>query len=187
MYPPVDFAVRNLNVLGPLLGRIHHKVEEIVRKKTEDLLLTVGGDHSIGSATVSGVMKVHKDLRVVWVDAHPDCTNSHVRNPTKMHSENYHGMPLSHVTGMTSIPDLPYWNWLTKNPLLDPKNVVLIAIRDIDTDEYKTLVQHGVKCFTMDHIDKYGIGDVMNQTIKYLDPNNKYPFHLSFDVDGIDP
>ena len=26
LYPPVDFAVRNLNVLGPLLGRIHHKV-----------------------------------------------------------------------------------------------------------------------------------------------------------------
>ena len=71
---------------------------------------------------------------------------------------------------MTSIPSLPYWNWLTDFPLLNPKNIVLIAIRDIDTDEYQTLKDHGVKCFTMDHIDKYGIGDVMNQTIKYLDP-----------------
>lgn len=43
-------------------------------------------------------------------------------------------MPLSHVTGMTSIPKLPYWEWLTNYPLLDPKNVVIIAIRDIDKD-----------------------------------------------------
>ena len=117
-------------------------------------------------------MKTYSDLRVVWIDAHPDCTNSHIRNPTKIHSENYHGMPLSHVTGMTSIPPLPYWSWLTDYPLLNPKNVVLIAIRDIDPDEFITLRKHGVKCFTMDHVDKYGIGEVMTQTIKYLDPNN---------------
>jgi arginase len=39
----------------------------------------------------------------------------------------------------------------------------------------------------MDHIDKYGIGGVMSQTIDYLDPKNQHPFHLSIDVDGIDP
>lgn len=39
----------------------------------------------------------------------------------------------------------------------------------------------------MDHVDKYGIGEVMRQSIEYLDPQNQHPFHLSFDVDGIDP
>ena len=151
------------------------------------MLLTVGGDHSIGSATISGVKKFHKDLKVVWVDAHPDCTNYKIRTPNIMSNENYHGMPLSHVTNMTDIPNLPYWSWLSSTPPLDPKNVVLIAIRDIDYDEYHTLKKHGVKCFTMDHIDKYGIGEVMTQTINYLDPHNQSPFHLSFDVDGIDP
>ena len=29
MYPPVDYAVRNLNILGPLLGRLHDKVATI--------------------------------------------------------------------------------------------------------------------------------------------------------------
>jgi arginase len=57
-----------------------------VGKKSEDMLVTVGGDHSIGAATVTGVKKVYSDLKVVWVDAHPDCTNSHVRNPTKFHN-----------------------------------------------------------------------------------------------------
>lgn len=96
-------------------------------------------------------------------------------------------MPLSHITGATSIPKLPYWSWLTDYPLLDPKNVVLIGIRDIDKDEYHSLKKYGVKCFTMDHVDKYGIGEVMSQTINYLDPDGKHPFHLSFDVDGMDP
>ena len=187
LHPPVEFSVRNLNVLGPLLGKLHHQVANIVQKQSEDMLLTIGGDHSIGAATVTGAKRVHPDLRVVWVDAHPDCTNSQLRNPTKMHYENYHGMPLSHITGMAQIPKLPYWSWLTELPQLDPKNVVLIAIRDIDKDEYHTLKHFGVKCFTMDHIDKYGIGDVMTQTINYLDPKNQHPFHLSFDVDGIDP
>ena len=79
-------------------------------------------------------------------------------------------MPLSHLLGMTSIPALPYWSWLTELPLLDPKNVVQIAIRDIDKDEYISLKKYGIKCYTMDHIDKYGIGEVMTQTINYLDP-----------------
>lgn len=65
--------------------------------------------------------------------------------------------------------------------------MVLIAIRDIDDDEYESLSKYGIKCFTMDHIDKYGIGEVMTQTVNYLDPNGSCPFHLSFDVDGIDP
>lgn len=96
-------------------------------------------------------------------------------------------MPLSHITGATSIPDLHYWHWLTKNPKLDPRNVVLIGIRDIDTDEFKSLKKLGVRCYSMDHIQKFGIGEVMSQTIDYLDPNDKHPFHISFDVDATDP
>jgi len=40
----------------------------------------------MAAATISGVKRHHKDLRVIWVDAHPDFTNSHMRNPTKMHN-----------------------------------------------------------------------------------------------------
>lgn len=39
----------------------------------------------------------------------------------------------------------------------------------------------------MDHIDKYGIGNVMTMAMDYLDPKGDSPFHISFDVDGIDP
>ncbi len=39
----------------------------------------------------------------------------------------------------------------------------------------------------MDHIDWFGIGEVMSQAIEYLDPNGDSPFHISFDIDAIDP
>lgn len=60
-----------------------------------------------------------------------------------MHNENYHGMPLSHVSGMTYIPDLPYWSWLSSLPFLNPKNIVLIGIRDLHEDEYVTMAKYG--------------------------------------------
>ena len=133
-------------------------------------MLTVGGDHSIGTATISAALRVNPDLRVIWVDAHPDAIDYRLRTPTVPQSDNYHGMPLSHVTGMATLPDFPSWRWLSERPYLDPKNVVLIAIRDIDPDEYITLKKHSVKCFTMDHVDKFGIGEVMRQSLDYLDP-----------------
>lgn len=147
----------------------------------------MGGDHSVGTATISAAHRLHKDLKLIWVDAHPDCIDYRQRTPDIPFSDNYHGMPLSHLTGMTILPHFPSWQWLTNYPFLDPKNVVLIAIRDIDTDEYVSLEKHKVKCFTMDHVDKLGIGEVMRQSVEYLDPHNQHPFHLSFDVDAIDP
>lgn len=131
----------------------------------------MGGDHSIGSATISASHRFHPNLRLIWVDAHPDAIDYRLRQNTPL-SDNYHGMPLSHVTGMATFPPFAEWSWLTAFPYLSPKNVVLIAIRDIDDDEYITLAKHGVRCYTMDHVDKFGIGEVMRQSIEYLDPKN---------------
>lgn len=39
----------------------------------------------------------------------------------------------------------------------------------------------------MDHVTQLGIGEVLNQTISYLDPVGNKPFHISFDIDAIDP
>ena len=39
----------------------------------------------------------------------------------------------------------------------------------------------------MDQVVQHGIGNIMSKTIEYLDPDNKHPFHISYDVDGVDP
>ncbi len=91
----------------------------------------MGGDHSIGSATISALLSKYSDLKVVWVDAHadfviPERKKQFVTN----YSQNYHGMPLSHVSGCAK--NLPHFEWLQH--LLPLKNIVLIGIRDIDPD-----------------------------------------------------
>lgn len=39
----------------------------------------------------------------------------------------------------------------------------------------------------MDHVVDLGIGEVVSQAIDYLDPKGDRPFHISFDIDAIDP
>lgn len=58
-------------------------------------MLTVGGDHSVATGSIHGLLTKYKDLKVVWVDAHPDFINSGISE-----YEGYHGMPLSHLVGI---------------------------------------------------------------------------------------
>lgn len=76
------------------------KVESIAKNDENDFLLTVGGDHSIGSATISGMLTHHPNLKMIWVDAHADMVDpSHAIR--KIY--NYHGMPLAHVAGFFNL------------------------------------------------------------------------------------
>jgi arginase len=65
------------------------------------LVLTVGGDHSIGSATVHGSMSRNPNLKVIWVDAHPDFCNPDAKD---FFYQNYHGASLSHIAGAYKLP-----------------------------------------------------------------------------------
>ena len=39
----------------------------------------------------------------------------------------------------------------------------------------------------MHHVDKYGIGKVMEMALEHVNPKRDRPTHLSFDVDALDP
>jgi arginase len=112
--------------------------------------LTVGGDHSIASGTIHGLLDKYSDLKVIWVDAHGDIIDA-----GKSEYQGYHGMPLSHLIGVND-NKIPGFDWFTRR--LNPRNVVHIGMRDIDNDEWDTLSKFKIKCFTPDHIDMLGIG-----------------------------
>lgn len=40
------------------------------------MFLTVGGDHSIATGTIHGLLGKYPDLKVIWVDAHCDLIDS---------------------------------------------------------------------------------------------------------------
>ena len=144
--------------------------------------LVLGGDHSLAIGSIAGVTKFYgeqkKKIGVIWLDAHGD-----INTPDTSSSGNIHGMPLAHALGighkdLLSIGD--------KIPMVDASRTVLIGIRDLDPGERNTIRELGIRAFTMRDIDEMGMRGVIQEAIK-LATNGTAGFHLSFDVDYMDP
>ncbi|MDQ2776242.1 MAG: arginase [Acidobacteriota bacterium] len=144
--------------------------------------LVLGGDHSVGVGTVSGVSHSYRErgekIGLIWVDAHAD-----MNTPESSPSGNVHGMPLACCLGRgpRELRDL-----LGYSPKVDGRNVVLIGIRDVDENERHAVRESGVTAFTMRDIDELGLRHVMEQAIAIAN-NGTAGFHLSFDMDAVDP
>lgn len=148
--------------------------------------LTLGGDHSVGIGTVAGALRARPDASVVWVDAHAD-----LNTPESSASKNLHGMALAfHVRGMLERrAEVPGFEWLADDqPTLHESRLVFIGLRDLDPFEQHWLRRSGARVFTMNDIDRHGIGKVMEMTMEHLDRVNRGgPVHLSVDIDSVDP
>ena len=71
--------------------------------------LTLGGDHSLAIGSIHGHAQAHKNIGVIWIDAHAD-----INPPLKSDSGNIHGMPLAFLVSelKDEIPkDLPEFGW----------------------------------------------------------------------------
>jgi len=144
--------------------------------------LVLGGDHSLAIGSIAGVTKYYSEKKqkvgIIWLDAHGD-----INTPETSHSGNIHGMPLAHSLGighkdLLSVAD--------KNPMVDPSRTVLIGIRDLDQGEQNTIREMGVRAFTMRDVDEMGMRNVIQEAIR-IATNGTAGFHLSFDVDSMDP
>jgi len=148
-------------------------------------VLTIGGDHSIASGSITAILQRRPEAAVVWVDAHGDCNT-----PDSSPSGNYHGMPLAHLMGWFG-KRVAGFEWcddhLAKQGALPEDRVALIALRDVDPEERELLRKSGVHVFTMTDVDRLGIGAVMEMALERVDPKKRRPLHLSFDIDSCDP
>ena len=155
------------------------KVEKIMQAGGFPIIL--GGDHSVALGTIAGISsyarKSRKRAGVLWVDAHGDL-NTDATTP----SGNIHGMPLAASLGLGAIE-------LTSiggdHPKIDPKNVVLIATRELDEGERMLIKQHRITVYTMEEIDKYGMSVIISKALRKL--KGVELLHVSFDLDAVDP
>lgn len=153
--------------------------------KAGELPVTLGGDHSLGTGSMIGVNRVYPDAATIWVDAHADI-NTAATTP----SGNLHGCPVAFALGLDGSYVEPFKSWLPNPPIASPNRLVYIGLRDVDEGERKILKQHNIKVFSMHHVDKYGIGKVVEMALDYVNHNTSRrdrPIHLSFDVDALDP
>lgn len=169
--------LKNGSIIGQSCGLVYQKVLEASSRG--DFALTIGGDHSIASATIGALVKTYPQLAVVWVDAHGDANT-----PDTSPSLHYHGMPAAHLMGWFKKP-VPGFEWLES--VLAEGRLAYIGLRDIDPEEGSMLRSSGAHIYTMAHVDRLGIAQVVAMALQRIDPQNNRPLHLTFDIDAIDP
>ncbi len=72
-------------------------------------------------------------------------------------------------------------------PKVDPRNVALVGVRDVDMLERPQVRESGVRAFTMRDIDERGLRAVMAEAHRASRCDGTAGFHLSLDMDFVDP
>ncbi len=142
--------------------------------------LVLGGDHSIAIGSLAATCTFYKKQRIglLWVDTHAD-----INTPQSSHTGNIHGMPISVLLGkgyaeLTQLFD--------KQTTIQPENIVLLGLRDIDPEEKGILKKSGITYYTMRDIDEKGIRKIVKEICKHQFKDID-GLHLSFDLDVMNP
>jgi len=166
---------KNLSEVNDFTKKIFEQELKILENNSFPLL--IGGDHSavIGSALAS--QKYHKNIGIIWIDAHGDYNTFETT-----HTGNLHGLPLAAITGY-KCDELT--NFITDNHI-NPKNAVIVGARSIDPWEICNLRDAGVTILTTKDIHEKGVKIIMDEAFK-IALNNTFGVHISYDIDVIDP
>jgi arginase len=171
---------RFLDSIANCCRRLRMRIERLLEDGAFPLV--VGGDHSIACGTVGGISSFYhrrkKKIGLIWFDAHAD-----MNTPETSPTGNVHGMPLAACMGYG--PD-ELTRLGERYPMVDPAHAVLIGIRDVDPDERELVRRSGIHVFSMRELDILGMDGVMKEAIGIV-THGTAGFHLSFDMDGLDP
>jgi arginase len=144
--------------------------------------LVLGGDHSLAVGSFSGISnyfhKQSKRVGYMWLDAHGD-----MNTPESSPSGNIHGMPLAAIIGHGA-PELV--ELLGYKPKVEPRNVCLVGVRDLDAKERRLIKDSGVHVFTMRDIDERGMREVMSDALRFVTDDTDGTA-VSLDMDFVDP
>jgi arginase len=161
---PEDIEARFKPQILDVCTRLAERVVTIL--EDGDFPLILGGDHSIAMGTFAGTASHYRNrgeqVGLIWFDAHGD-----MNIPGVSPSGNIHGMPLAHLLGKG---DEDLRNIQGFSPKVNPENVALIGIRDIDAGERKIINDSGIHAFTMREIDEHGMAAVAQRALEIVDP-----------------
>jgi len=178
--PAGTTTARYLPQIAHTCARLADIVEHAADRGRTPIVL--GGDHSCAVGTVAGMTRhfrgQSRKLGLIWIDAHAD-----MNTPESSPSGNVHGMPLACIIGLgpaelTGLAGPP--------PMVDPGNVAIVGLRSVDDIERLNVRGAGVHPFTMRDIDERGLRNVMQEAI-HCASSGTAGFHLSLDMDAVDP
>ncbi len=193
LYEPVEspYAKRIKGILT-----MYERVSATVSNTLKSGLfpLVIAGDHSTAGGTIAGIKmaKPKNRLGVVWIDAHAD-----MHTPYTTPSGNMHGMPLAAALGIDNIenqvhnPDaktVELWNKIKGiakvNPMIQPEDIVFIALRDFEKEEEYLIKRHNIKVIPVQEVRRKGVANTVRQALMHL--NQCDDIYVSFDVDSLD-
>jgi arginase len=172
----------------PQIAHTCARLADLVEKAADanKVPLVLGGDHSVAIGTVAGMSRhfrrLDHKLGLIWIDAHAD-----MNTPESSPSGNVHGMPLACCTGLgpSELTHIAGYS-----PAVEPGSVVLLGLRSVDEMERLNVRGTGVHAFTMRDIDERGMRAVIKEAIHFASLGTHGAgggFHLSFDMDAVDP
>lgn len=177
------YGVKNAKYLEEISDTCKGLAEIVRKTMDEDLLpLVLGGDHSIAVGTTAGAAahyyKESKRIGLIWLDAHGD-----MNTPESSPSGNVHGMPLASIMGygpseLTELGGI--------KPMIEPRSVALVGVRDLDAKERRLVKDSGVHVFTMRDIDERGMREVMSEALRFTNDDTA-GVAVSLDLDFVDP
>ena len=162
--------------------------------KANGFPLVLAGDHSTAGGTIAGIKAAYPKSRlgVIWSDAHAD-----IHSPFTTPTGNMHGMPIAtalaedNINNKMNKPDketIDLWNKLKKvggiSPKIGYRDLVYIAVRDVEPEESYLLKKHKVKAFTSAEVKRNGVEKIARDALAHL--NNCTHIYVSFDVDSMD-
>lgn len=162
----------------PSIGEACRSAYEAARLAVEndETPLFIGGDHSLAIGSIGGVTHT-APIGLIWVDAHAD-----FNTPDTTISGNVHGMTMSALMG-EGYAELAAIG--RPGAKLEPGDVVMIGIRDLDPGERVRLKQSGITVYTMRDIDERGMSAVVREALARLEHRER--LHVSLDMDCLDP
>jgi arginase len=175
-----DRNARYLKEIAAASSALAEKIQKILAEGGLPVIL--GGDHSIAVGSISGVAAHFRargeKIGIIWFDAHAD-----MNTPENSPSGNIHGMPLSAILGHGAPELTEIGGYVGK---VDPANVALIGIRQIDAGERQLIRDLGVRAFTARELDERGMAAIMNEAIE-IASRGTVGYHVTMDMDFIDP
>jgi arginase len=170
----------NMKYLKPIVDVNKNLANEVYSALASNSFpLVIGGDHSLGLGSISGVSKYYNNnIAVIWVDAHGDI-NTHETTPTG----NVHGMPLAAAMGLgfDELTDLYY-----KGAKVNSKNVFIIGARDLNEGEKALIKSKNLNVYSTEDVKNIGIEKVLKEVYSKIKDIGAESIHLSFDIDCLD-
>ncbi|GAB3738856.1 hypothetical protein GCM10027598_67550 [Amycolatopsis oliviviridis] len=161
----VGFPALPAGTVPARMSLLHQAARDAVTLAARPLVLS--GDCPTSRAAVAGLQRRHRDLAVLWLDAHGD-----FNSPAISTSGYIGGMALAMLTGRT--PGL-FGDTLALSPIPDT-SVVLADARDLDPAERDALTASRVRRVPADPVE---IASALNQL-------GDVPVYLHLDIDVID-